>query len=707
MMKFTCRILICALACMSSILCVAQEFTVVSFEESYNDISARTKSRSDKNDVKAALVKVYLPLTGATFKGNLGNVAVLDSIPSEYWVYLPADSKYLTIYADGVVPTKVVFANHSDDRIKQLVSETTYVLRLQAPDLGPKKFKKTTQFVELQVLPKKIKAMVQVDDGPVDEVDEDGLCSKLLTFGKHKYKITASGYYPIEKTIDVYDREKKQVESIQMVENFGYIHFNYSPEYGGGTIYVGEEEKGTLPVMDRIKLPKGNYTIKVKKKGYKEFVQNVEVPDRAACINVTVQMEAQFITMTITVDNMASIILDGEKIGDGTVNYNVPFGIHQIKASKEGYHDSEEKEIIVQKGIQTSMKLDAPIPKKGRLLITSEPKHAQIIIDNRYTGQQTPAAIDVLEGKHTVMLRKESYADITEQVIVHENQEEAVNMKFGVKLTKFKVRFRSNAKSANLYVDGTYKGKLPCEVELSNSSHKIDVRAAGYKDYSSTYTPNISNTSQFITMKEKVTASYTAFGGYMSNSGKIRMEYFSIGGNIGTSYGVEVGILNTRFHMFEICPLTWGINWSFLKENKLGPLPVKGETLYSGPQYGQYSYYTAKTPMNVYYIPQLKIHFPVKDNTSIYFGAGPQISWNRYSWDTNVKTTTTFSDIPTPNRRQTGSVPEKVIGESLPVWFTAEFGITWVGAITVPLYVRYQNGIVVGMSLSFGSILLD
>lgn len=703
------RILICLVVWMTGAwlgMACAQELTVRSFDEDVKDLSAATQLRKDLNDVPCALVKVQLTAKGAEFQGNvMGDV---QSKTSEYWVYMAQGSKRLTISAPGYLPLEVTFADYG---VKSLQQKITYKLVINIPQTGTQKVQRTTQFVQFRVSPGGVNASVRVDgESVVHYVDQEGQYGPALSFGRHKYVVSAPGYYEYKGEVYVNDPQNTQIENIQLVAAFGYLRLVAPREYNGAMILVNGEEKGALPLRQDIRLAKGTYQLMVSKANYAPFVQTVQIGDQEQVTNLDVVLDAQFINMTFTAPDDADILLDGVRLGAGTATAQVSFGTHLVVARKAAHHDSEQ-EIVVAKGSPADIVLQAPQPKNGTVSVTSTPLGATIYVDGVNTGKTTPAFVDLLEGDHKLMVRLPMYNDVAQTVSIREDEQKPISLTFGAKKTTYTVSFDSDVKGATLYVNGRKQGTLPMTVELPNRGHEIRVYAYGYKEYKGTYIPDGTNLEQTIHLKKKVEVyplsySWDALDDLYTEQGKIHMDFFGIGGNIGTGLGLELQALNIRLYMFELLPLTWGMSWNFLNKNIFGG-PAKPETLYMAKtSYGStsYTYWSPGSGTNIYYAPQLRFHIPCKDDLSFYLAGGPLISWTKYDWKSNYASNyTDITNYATAQQISSESeVPESKYTAN-PIWFTAEIGLNLhIGTMNMPFYLRYQNGIVFGMAFVFG-----
>ncbi len=119
--------------CAALVLCApfvrAQEFSVASFRQLPNDVSAFIQPVRDLNDEACALIKVEAPEEFA-FSSPLGIVKRKDEV-GEIWLYLPKGTRTLTLKHPewGVL---------RDYRLgKQLESRMTYELKLNLPKQTP------------------------------------------------------------------------------------------------------------------------------------------------------------------------------------------------------------------------------------------------------------------------------------------------------------------------------------------------------------------------------------------------------------------------------------------------------------------------------------------------------------------------------------------------------------------------------------------
>lgn len=109
-----------------SIMAMAQEIKVKSFEELTNDLEARVHPRQDMNGEDCALLKISIPaLKDLKFSGM---VIGQEYTPGEYKVYVPRGTKKVKFRHEKYLPGEIVFPNPAESKVVYRV-----VLELPAP----------------------------------------------------------------------------------------------------------------------------------------------------------------------------------------------------------------------------------------------------------------------------------------------------------------------------------------------------------------------------------------------------------------------------------------------------------------------------------------------------------------------------------------------------------------------------------------------
>jgi len=143
----------------------------------------------------------------------------------------------------------------------------------------------------------------------------------------------------------------------------------------------------------------------------------------------------------------------------------------------------------------------------GSISISSTPSSSNVYLDNSFKGT-TPLTIqNVPIGSHTIKLSKSGYNDISRTVTVSSGRTTTVSESLSLHSGSIKVS--SNPSSANVYLDGTFKGTTPTTLSnVPTGSHVIKITKSGYNDISKSVTVSSSHTSYISENLESIIISH-------------------------------------------------------------------------------------------------------------------------------------------------------------------------------------------------------
>ncbi|HEY1800726.1 MAG TPA: PEGA domain-containing protein [Terriglobales bacterium] len=172
-------------------------------------------------------------------------------------------------------------------------------------------------------------------------------------------------------------------------------------------------------------------------------------------------------------------------------------GRHTINVSKAGY-TSEARTIDVGQGSKAVMALQLGQLSAG-ISVTSTPTGAEIYLDGRDTGRQTPAQISVdKQGNHNLVVRKQGYLEETTLTSLQYGQTfrfaptlRLLGVTDDIKYKKLfggknngmaSVNIKTTPKGAQIAVNRRILDKnSPVEFYLNPGMYVIDITASGYK----------------------------------------------------------------------------------------------------------------------------------------------------------------------------------------------------------------------------------
>jgi hypothetical protein len=250
-------------------------------------------------------------------------------------------------------------------------------------------------------------------------------------------------------------------------------------------IYVNDKSYGIQGYTpSTLKLPKGTYTIILELPGFKAVSRPVTVV-RSTQLMFPLEREAKPATLDVrSVSNDSAsggtVYIDGQQMGTVPARVQLSSGSHLVEVKKTGFNDYREQ-TTVSEGETRSMVIEMmPQAKKGSILVTADVAGADVYVDG-VRKDAAPALVgDLIEGSHTVEVRKDPLPPFKAVVNVIGNQQAKVEARIGAGAVG-SLRVVSSTPGATVFVDGESKGPVNQEIpNLHPGQHIIEVRAQGY-----------------------------------------------------------------------------------------------------------------------------------------------------------------------------------------------------------------------------------
>lgn len=475
-MKRTIIILLVNLFC---VLLQAQTINVKSFRMLDNDLTANTNGtyELDQNGEKAALIKVVTNQTGFSFDcGSLGVVKTMQK-PSEIWVYVPRGVRRITISHPtlGVLRDYDFPVSVEGARTYEMVLTTDQVETIVKHDVGG-------QYLIMNVSPPS--AIVNIDG--VEVPVEDGVVTKLITYGKHNYSVS-DPYYKDELGIINMGKEK-QTLNVSLTPNYGLLFISTTPDHGA-SVYIDDNlsPAGTTPFQTS-KLRKGNHNLRIKLAQYETKDTTINVADGKS--DVVIPMSPLYGTVEVTAPGGCHIYINDEDKGSNLFKGRLTEGLYKIEARKDSYRPYETS-IQIHKGETKSVSLSAPTPIYGILNVNSRPVGANVFIDGKLMGTTPLILNDVLIGERKVTISKDGFETIIKSPNVVEDQKSDIIVALQSIRNKSKVTFSCNVHIDSLKVDGI-PAKLDGVNYLTSGTHKISFVIDGHEITDNIIVPKVS-----------------------------------------------------------------------------------------------------------------------------------------------------------------------------------------------------------------------
>lgn len=440
-----------------------------SFKHVPNAVMNDKADRYDDNDEPMALIRISTVNINETermrinFKSNRATQIVKEYLNGQVWLYLSHVADFLEIsHPDYSLITYKLPETLRGHAIYEMTLEYVSPQPQPQPIQTPVQQKKYPLIVKAD----QSNATIYIDDEPLDV----GEAYQTVDEGtSHTYKIECNLYHTETGTVTVNERtviEKK------LRPAFGYINVSTSPEQGA-KVFVDGNYLGVSPIKTD-KLKSGSHTVRVMKEMYKMKEQSFTVTD-GQTTNATLNMAANFVTLTVDTDTDSDIYIDEEYKGKGRWVGRLSDGSHIFEARKQN-HKPTQKTLDLVLGATKTVTLETPTPINGSCEISSSPMGATIYIDGKNYGETPNYINEIIIGTHELKLTKQGCTTVTKTIIIKEGETLNVNEKLQ---TGKEIAIKTDKSGDRIYIDGNYVGLSPITSSLSFGSHEIKAERDG------------------------------------------------------------------------------------------------------------------------------------------------------------------------------------------------------------------------------------
>ena len=283
-------------------------------------------------------------------------------------------------------------------------------------------------YIEKNEVLEEVKGLLLLKTDPPDcDIQIDGVSvgrtPKLITHlpvrGTHVIKLRKAGY--LTQSISVrFNGRKPLVREEKMIQSSGTINVISDP--AGAEVTVNGVSQGVAPVEVE-QVPKGRAVVKFHLDGFADEVRELSV--NAGDVQ-TLSVSLRALPGTIHLSSVpvgARFYVNNEPRGTSPLTLsNVKPGSYDVRAELEGY-GTVSKFIAIDNGGSTNVEFRLS-NVMGRMEIRTSPPGAMVYLDGKRVGETKSAdpsaeysdilsIENVLEGEHTLVVKKEGYADKT------------------------------------------------------------------------------------------------------------------------------------------------------------------------------------------------------------------------------------------------------------------------------------------------------
>lgn len=235
---------------------------------------------------------------------------------------------------------------------------------------------------------------------------------KGVSRGMHKLRITKVGYESLETQIQVQGTEHQEL-SFTLKPLKASLHVDTEPP--GAMLYLNDQLLGNTP-LDWTTIEAGSHKLRITLAGYEEYENTIYFArGEEKRLHIILVKELEGLEV-ISNPSGADVYVDSKLAGQTPLAIQVPPGEHEILVAKDATYEDYATKISLSKG--QSKKLTVTLnPKRPRLLIETEPREAQVFLNDRYVAN-APLQTDLSPGRYRITVRKKGWRNAIEEVAV-------------------------------------------------------------------------------------------------------------------------------------------------------------------------------------------------------------------------------------------------------------------------------------------------
>jgi hypothetical protein len=258
-------------------------------------------------------------------------------------------------------------------------------------------------------------------------------------------------------------------------------------------VYIdGRKVGSTTPSYTNAEMPSKTYQLEVRySELYHPYKETIAVMENETT-RVRAILAPAFGSLNVTSEpsNASVDVLDmsdtRQKSGQTPLNISqLPSGTYRLRLEKDNYYYPETRIVTIEDGKTTPENVMLR-PKFGKLVVTSDPPDAEVILNGTPQGKAPLTLERVISGNYTLELHKDQYYyPETRSVKIEDGKTTPVPVTFRPRFGTLVIQ--SDPPDAEIIFDGTPKGKTPLTLErVISSNYTLELRKELYLDWTGT-----------------------------------------------------------------------------------------------------------------------------------------------------------------------------------------------------------------------------
>jgi formylglycine-generating enzyme required for sulfatase activity len=297
----------------------------------------------------------------------------------------------------------------------------------------------------------------------------------LLLPGSHRIRAEATGYHPLETTVDVTTERTQEVE-LTLDPLPGKLQVNSALD--DIEVLVDGDIAGTGPGLIE-DIPRGSHIIEFRKYRYFPLREEIDIEGLGRTQPVDVALQPAWGRLQLsTVPEGADVLVDGQPAGLTPLTAEVLETGTQLSIAKRGYK-TWERQVSVKAGSEDVYPPIELVVADGTIDVSSSPSGAHVRVDGEFRGV-TPVRVEISPlADHRLELFLEGYRKAVRTVRTEPEAHSSLALDLAPIIGR--IRLTVSPADAEVLVNGRDLSPGSQTLALTAREHRLTVRKDGYE----------------------------------------------------------------------------------------------------------------------------------------------------------------------------------------------------------------------------------